>query len=165
MGCALLAFVTVSPSGCGDVAAGSQPRPPIVLVALDSIPARSTGLGAGPSATPVLDRLAEDVLAFDACLAPEPWSAPSLAATLHGVPVELETEDPGRPPSIVEEARRLGYRTQAVVADDCVGTYTDESPLFAGFDGVERLGAGVEGGALAHDVVAEGLRFLTESDG
>jgi len=151
-------------SGCGEIAARERPRPPILIVALDGVPVRMTGLG-GPtdarSYTPVLDQLAQDGLVYTRCLAPEPWSDTSLALAL-GASVEAATGNAGQGVNgapiepLAARLKRAGWRTAAVLAHEGVAT----EAVLQGFDEVRRLGAGDEAGAVATDVVREALELF-----
>lgn len=153
---ALGAVALLGTAGCdlGSVLAGDRHRPPVIVVALDGVPVRLTGIvGGAGSVTPMLDRLAGEGLAYTACVAAEPWSDLTLAAALSGA------VDGGRP-SVVEQFARAGWRTTAVLGHDSLGT----DAVVAGFEDVRRLGAGDDAGALGSDVVREALAALDTRD-
>lgn len=149
MSCALVLAVSCG----GDVGARERRRAPVLIVALDGVPARMTGIGGETSWTPVLDRLARESLCYTTCLAPEPWSDAGLVAALRGA-------CDASAPTLAADLERAGWRTVAVLAHDAVAT----PAVMAGFGDVRRLGVGDEAGALASDVVREALTIFDQHD-
>ncbi|MEZ6017239.1 MAG: sulfatase-like hydrolase/transferase [Planctomycetota bacterium] len=153
---ACAALLTLPGCGGGAVTAAERARMPIVIVALDGVPERFTGLGAAPGApsyTPVLDELAREGLAYSACLASEPWSHLALAGALRG-----STEQGA--PTLATTLERAGWRSIAVVSHDSVAT----EEVLEGFTDVRRLGVGDEAGALASDAVQVALGAFDSTD-
>lgn len=105
------------------VACGGGPRDSLVLVVVDTLRADALGaLGAGPEATPRLDRLASRAAVFERAYATAPWTMPSIASILtgqephhHGLmggPRAL----PGSAETLAERLAAAGYRTGAVTS-------------------------------------------------
>ena len=100
-----------------------ESRPNVLLLILDTVRARSTGLhGHVPSTTPNVDRLAKQGVTFELAIAPSPWTLPSHASMFTGyfphdlnvawrVPLNREK------PTLAEAFGRAGYRTAGVVAN------------------------------------------------
>ncbi len=79
---------------------GKETKPAIVLIAVDTLRADVLGAyGASPSATPCLDRLAEEAVTFSQAYSQSPWTLPSFAslftATLPSKHGAGEQERPG----------------------------------------------------------------------
>jgi hypothetical protein len=149
--CALL--VCVVSAACREVDARQRLRVPVVVVALDSVPARLVGLAGGAAWTPVLDELGRQGLVYAACLASDSASDDTLASALRG------THDPAAQ-SLAEVLEGAGWRTHAIVSHGSVAT----PEVLAGFSDVRRLGADDEAGALASDAVHEALAVFDSSD-
>ncbi len=149
--CAAAACAAVL-TACTRIAGAERLRVPVIVVALDSVPARLTGLGGADSCTPVLDRLAQSGLLYSRCVAPEPWSEVSLAAALSGADDQAAT--------LPEVLGRAGWRTHALLAHDSVA----QPAVLRGFEDVQHLGAGDAAGGLAADVVAAALACLDSTD-
>ncbi|HEX6883041.1 MAG TPA: sulfatase [Planctomycetota bacterium] len=66
--------------------AGAAPRPPIVLVSIDTFAARHLSLyGYGRRTSPELERLRADAVLFERCLANAPWTLTSYLSVLSGL--------------------------------------------------------------------------------
>jgi len=148
-----LLLLCAAASACRDVDARQRLLVPVIVVALDSVPARLVGLGGGESWTPVLDELGRQGLVYSACLASDSVSDATLASALRGT-TDLSL------PSLASELERAGWRTHAIVSHDSVAT----PEVLAGFADVRRLGGGDEAGALASDAVLEALAVFDSSD-
>jgi len=103
-------------------AAATDSRPSIVLIVLDTLRADAvSAYGEIEGTTPALDALAREGLLYRRTYAPAPWTLPSHATLLSGLPVEVHrTGMPGRgrmPEEIVTLAESLGsagYETMAI---------------------------------------------------
>lgn len=100
---------------------GSDPRPDVVLVSLDTLRWDHTGLAgrAPPSATPALDRLAAESVAFTQAIAPAPWTLPSHVSLFSGLWVDRHgahqewARVPDGVPWLPSRLAREGYVTRA----------------------------------------------------
>ena len=107
-------------------------RPDVVLISIDTLRADHLGAyGRAPTLTPEMDRLAREGVVFTRALASSPWTTPSVASLLTGLPVTRHGA--GRPLSsgltfnrsplpasfttLAERFAAAGYRTRAVVAN------------------------------------------------
>jgi arylsulfatase A-like enzyme len=107
-------------------------RPDVVLVSIDTLRADHLGAyGRAPTLTPEMDRLAREGVVFTRALASSPWTTPSVASMLTGLPATRHGA--GRPLSsgltfnrsplpasfttLAERFAAAGYRTRAVVAN------------------------------------------------
>jgi len=121
-------------------------RPDVVLVSIDTLRADHLGAyGRTPSITPEMDRIAAEGVVFARTLAPAPWTTPSVASMLTGLPTVHH--DAGRPmhsghtfersplgdsfTTLAERFKMAGYRTRAVVAN---GFISPQSGMAQGFD-------------------------------
>ena len=118
-------------------------RPDILLVVLDTVPARSTSLhGYELDTTPNLEKLAAGGAWFRSAVAPAPWTVPSHASLFTGAlprEVNCHHESPVLPENVPTLAERLGatgYRTGAFVANPWVGRFNG---LTRGFSHQEAL--------------------------
>ncbi|HXT19522.1 MAG TPA: sulfatase, partial [Thermoanaerobaculia bacterium] len=139
----------------GDTPARALPRlpprpgyryPDVVLVSIDTLRADHLGAwGHKPSITPELDRIGAEGVVCARTLAPAPWTTPSIASLLTGLPTVRH--DAGRPlasgptfersplgssfATLAERFAAAGYRTRAVVANGFLGP---QSGMAQGFD-------------------------------
>jgi arylsulfatase A-like enzyme len=121
-------------------------RPDVVLVSIDTLRADHLGAyGRSPTITPEMDRIAREGVVFTRGLASSPWTTPSVASMLTGLPVVRHGA--GRPLSagftfrrsalegrfttLAERFAAAGYRTRGVVAN---GFLHPESGMAQGFD-------------------------------
>jgi arylsulfatase A-like enzyme len=135
----LLVFVPYPPSPAGPAeekpkAAGASDaaRPDVVLVSIDTLRADHLGAyGRSPTLTPEMDRVAREGVVFTRGLAASPWTTPSVASILTGLPTIRHGA--GRPLSagftfqrtpldarfttLAERFAAAGYRTRGVVAN------------------------------------------------
>ena len=115
---------TFAPSGCHDRTAPAARN--IVLIVIDTMRADRLGaLGADPSPTPALDRLAARAQLFEQARTTAPFTMPATASLMtgrypdgvgirnHSVADRLSEQAP----TIAELARAAGYRTAAVVTN------------------------------------------------
>lgn len=111
----------------------SRPRPPIVLVSIDTFAARHLSLyGYDRATSPELERLRRDAVLFERCLANAPWTLPSYLSVLsglypraHGVTLRFQAQADIAPHdlwqladnrwTLAEALRARGYRTAAFV--------------------------------------------------
>lgn len=98
-------------------------RPNILLITVDALRADAVGaLGAGPGATPELDRMAREGALFTRAQSASSWTLPSIASIQTGrfVPGHgVSSRRPVLPPGVPTVATRLagcGYATGAVVS-------------------------------------------------
>ncbi len=109
-----------------------RPLPDVVLVSIDTLRADRLGAyGQVPTLTPEMDRLAEEGLVFERALAASPWTVPSVASMLTGLPTVrhgaglplgsgptfVRSPLSARYASIAERFSAAGYRTHAIVAN------------------------------------------------
>jgi arylsulfatase A-like enzyme len=107
-------------------------RPDVVLVSIDTLRADHLGAyGRSPTITPAMDRIAREGVVFTRGLAASPWTTPSVASILTGLPTTRHGA--GRPLSagftfrrspldgrfttLAERFAAAGYRTRGVVAN------------------------------------------------
>jgi arylsulfatase A-like enzyme len=112
--------------------------PDVLLVVLDTVPARSTSLhGYALDTTPNLEKLAAAGAWFRSAIAPSPWTVPSHAALFTGeLPREVGCHHenpalPGEPATLAERLSAAGYRTGAFVANPWVGRFNGLTRGFA----------------------------------
>jgi arylsulfatase A-like enzyme len=117
----------------------------LLLLTIDTIRADCFGVTGDPAArTPHLDRFARRSIQFPVCVAPSPWTLPSLASLLTGKHpgehkvLEALTAPPDSIPSLAEIFARHGRRTAAFVANPWLATGT-LARGFESFDVAERL--------------------------
>ena len=149
----LLIFVPYPPSPAKAEGAKPKPagvaaatRPDVVLVSIDTLRADHLGAyGRSPTITPQMDRIAREGVVFTRGLASSPWTTPSVASILTGLPTIRHGA--GRPLSagftfrrstlegrfttLAERFAAAGYRTRGVVANGFLGP---ESGMAQGFD-------------------------------
>ena len=134
----LLIFVPYPPSPAQPEVAKPQAavadpaRPDVVLVSIDTLRADHLGAyGRSPTITPEMDRVAREGVVFSRVLASSPWTTPSVASLLTGLPTTRHGA--GRPLSagftfrrsplegrfttLAERFSAEGYRTHGVVAN------------------------------------------------
>lgn len=134
------------PEGATPQAAAADPaRPDVVLVSIDTLRADHLGAyGRSPTLTPEMDRIAREGVVFTRALASSPWTTPSVASLLTGLPTVRHGA--GRPISagftfrrsplegrfttLAERFSAAGYRTRGVVAN---GFLHPESGMAQGF--------------------------------
>ena len=124
------------PSAPAAVPAKDGRRPDVVLVSIDTLRADHLGAyGRAPSITPAMDRIAREGAVFARGLAASPWTIPSVASLLTGLPVTRHGA--GRPlgagmtfqrsslddgfTTLAERFAAAGYRTRAVVTNSFAG--------------------------------------------
>ncbi|HSL84690.1 MAG TPA: sulfatase [Thermoanaerobaculia bacterium] len=113
-----LALLAAGAAGCRQEA--PLPAPDVVLVTVDTLRADALGAyGAGPGATPVLDRLAAGGVLFEDAVAPMPLTRPSHFSLFtgrypreHGV-VNNQLDLPEGEVTLAEVFREAGYQTGA----------------------------------------------------
>jgi len=121
-------------------------RPDVVLVSIDTLRADHLGVyGRSPTITPEMDRIAREGVVFTRSLASSPWTTPSVASMLTGLPTirhgaglplsagftfQRSALD-GRFTTLAERFAAAGYRTRGVVAN---GFLHPESGMAQGFE-------------------------------
>jgi arylsulfatase A-like enzyme len=96
----------------------------VVLITIDALRAQALPIyGNKRIATPHLSELARQGIVFEQCLAPSPWTRPSVVSMLTGLPpaihdavkreIEIEAILPPTVPTLAESMRGAGYRTAA----------------------------------------------------
>ncbi len=148
----LLVFVPYPPSPARTAEARSQTavadpaRPDVVLVSIDTLRADHLGAyGRSPTITPEMDRIAREGVVFTRTLAASPWTTPSVASILTGLPIvrhgaglplsagftfQRSVLD-GRFTTLAERFAAAGYRTRGVVANSFLHP---ESGMAQGFE-------------------------------
>ena len=134
--------------------------PDVVLVTIDTLRADRLGAyGRSPSITPEMDRLADEGVVFGRTLAAAPWTIPSVASMLTGLPTVRHRAGRSmgsgltfaRTPldedltTLAERFAAAGYRTRAVSAN---GFVSQETGMAQGFEVFENpfttaIGSGV----------------------
>ncbi len=168
--------------------AGNSPRPPIVLITLDTTRARSLGCyGYSQSSSPNIDRFAQQSLVYDNAIAPGTWTLPSHASLFtgkfpssHGARkdtqgnLKLLDALPGPDAWAVHRVRTIsqneqtlasilksaGYLTGAVVAGPWMMKVFG---LSAGFDFYDEQNITDINGRVAEDVTDVALDWLKQS--
>ncbi len=158
--------------------APEAPRPPIVLISIDTL--RSDRLPAWSGrvdlATPAIDRLVRDGLLFERAFAEVPLTLPShtsiltgLLPPVHGVRDNIGfAVDGARTPMLQQRLRDLGYATGAAVSAEVLARRTGIASGFDFFDAPASFaaaGPGKPGAARTaerpgSETVAAALRFL-----
>jgi arylsulfatase A-like enzyme len=130
--------------------ASTPDAPNVLLLVVDTLRADALGCyGAIPTPSPVLDGLARSGVLFDDCVAPAPWTLPSVATIFtgrhpreHGVAVG---DDPAADevtgaslataiPTLASVAQRAGVTTFGLSANPLVGQDTGLATGFEVFD-------------------------------
>lgn len=156
---ALLAFLfSRAPApGAGGTLAPRRPqpesfarKPDVVLIVVDGLRADALGVsGAGPDATPALDRLAEDAVLFEQHVAASSWTRPAFASLLgslspsaHGTQTRAAVL-PDRVVTLAELLRENGYATGGLPASPDVSGARgfDQGFDWYPYDAVFALGA------------------------
>ena len=112
-----MALAGILVTGCG-----SDPRPNVILVSVDTLRADALKPYGGPIPTPALQRLAEEGVLFERALAPAPSTGPSHASLLTGLEVlhhrvvSNGQELPANLETLAEVFSREGYETAAFVS-------------------------------------------------
>ena len=154
------ALVRGVPAAWNEIAAESRPRfssiafarpnsapggVNLLLLTIDTIRGDSFGVCGDPSArTPYLDRLARRSLQFPLCVAPAPWTLPSLASLLTGrypgehKVLEALTAPPDSIRSLAEVLSQQGRNTAGFVSNPWLATGS-LARGFGTFDVAERL--------------------------
>ena len=124
----------------------------VLVLLVDTLRADSLGpYGAAPSASPTLDQLAREGLVFENAIAQAPWTMPSVASLLTGVPVRSHgvTGDPGalddghaaylpdRLLTLAEHAAAAGISTVGISANPLVSRATNYAQGFETFEELE----------------------------
>ena len=139
--------------------------PPLILVAVDTLRADRLGFHGRTDRTvsPHLDALSRDSWTFENAIAPAPWTTPSFAAVMTGVP-PLVLGIGAEPVPIPREARTLGerlcaagYRTAGVVSHTFVGSAFG---FDRGFERWDETDAGGHTHVSSPGVTAAALRHL-----
>ena len=139
-------------------------RPDVVVVSIDTLRADHLGAyGRSPTITPEMDRIAREGVVFTRGLAAAPWTTPSVASMLTGLPTTrhgaglplgagltfLRTPLDARFTTLAERFAAAGYRTRAVVANSFVGR---ETGLAQGFEDFEVPVEGAFMGAFLREL-------------
>jgi arylsulfatase A-like enzyme len=172
----LLLFVPYPPSperppeAAPPAAAAADPaRPDVVLVSIDTLRADHLGAyGRSPTITPEMDRVAREGVVFTRVLASSPWTTPSVASLLTGLPTirhgagrplgagftfrrsPLE----GRFTTLAERFSAAGYRTRGVVANAFLHP---ESGMAQGFHEFATPSGGAMMASFMRDLPLPGL--------
>jgi arylsulfatase A-like enzyme len=165
----LLIFVPYPPSPAGREEPKPQgtadpTRPDVVLVSIDTLRADHLGAyGRSPTITPEMDRVAREGVVFARTLAASPWTTPSVASLLTGLPTlrhgagrplsagftfrrsRLE----GRFTTLAERFAAAGYRTCGVVANAFLHP---ESGMAQGFHEFETPSGGAMMASFMRDL-------------
>jgi arylsulfatase A-like enzyme len=146
--------------------AGAAPAgsPDVVLVSIDTLRADRLGAyGQTPSLTPEMDLLAGEGTVFTRALAASPWTVPSMASVLTGLPVVrhragrplgsgttfLRSPLAGEVTTLAERFAAAGYRTRAVTAN---GFASEEMGLGQGFEVFENRFNNAMGSGFLRDL-------------
>src|SRR5712691_2623107 len=139
-------------------AAADATRPDVVLVSIDTLRADHLGVyGRSPTITPQMDRIAKEGVVFTRGLAAAPWTTPSVASILTGLPTTrhgaglplsagltfLRSPLDARFTTLAERFAAAGYRTRGVVANGFVG------PAAGMARGFQEFAVPVEGAMMA----------------
>ena len=143
-GCARAPFEA---AGAGPPGRASASRPNLLVVVVDGLRRDALGVfGAGPGATPRLDRLAEQSVCFSKASATSSWNVAALASMWTGLaPSEHGLQGcgavlPDELPSIATVLQRAGYATGAVVSEFRLGKGRGFDQGFELFDDSTALG-------------------------
>lgn len=155
-----------------NAAASPDRRPDVVLVTIDTLRADHLGAyGRKPSLTPEIDRIAAEGVVFGRALTAAPWTTPSIASLLTGLPTVHH--DAGRPlasgpafersplgdsfTTLAERFAAAGYRTRAVVSN---GFLHPGSGVSQGFDEYINSGGGLYFAGMMSDLPLTRLMVL-----
>lgn len=159
-------------------AAQLPPRPPIVLISIDTLRSDRLPAWSGRSdlATPAIDRLVRDGLLFERAFAEAPLTLPSHASLLtgllppaHGVRDNIGfTVDAARTPLLQQRLRDLGYATGAAVSAEVLAKRTGiatgfdlyDAPAASAAAGPGRPGVNRSAERPGGETVDAALRFL-----
>jgi arylsulfatase A-like enzyme len=126
--------------------AADPTSPDVVLVSIDTLRADHLGVyGRSPTLTPEMDRIAREGVVFTRALASSPWTTPSVASLLTGLPTIRHGAGlplsagftfaraplDGRFTTLAERFAAAGYRTRGVVANGFLGP---QSGMGRGFE-------------------------------
>jgi len=160
-----LALVILVSWGCGPDQVTTRPLsdPPIIVIGLDTVRGDHMGYaGADGVATPHLDDLAADGVAFVRCQATAPWTGPAFASIFTGLlPYRhgfIGGNYAGLDTSLVTISEMLtdeGYKTGSFVA---IKWLTDKFGMTQGVKEYRAFYMGRNGGE-ADEVTTKGLRF------
>jgi len=137
------------------------PRPPVILVSIDTLAARNLSLyGYARETTPNLEQFARDAVVFEHCVSDATWTTPSYIALFSGLHNECFRRDAsafkegGKLPAdwkewVLEESRwtlpealrSLGYRTGGFIDNLMAGP---EFGLAQGFDDYDTQAAEID---------------------
>jgi len=129
-------------------AAAAGERPDVVLVSVDTLRAdRLRAYGGTASLTPEMDRFADEGVVFGRALAASPWTVPSVASMLTGLPTPrhgaglalgsgptyVRSPLDGELTTLAERFAAAGYRTRAVVANGFLSPWSGMAQGFQEF--------------------------------
>ncbi len=133
----------IAPSRSAPSLGSAQPN--VLLLSIDTMRFDRFGATGDPhTRTPHLDRLARGSVHFPVCVAPSPWTLPSLGTLLTGVHpgehllLQELTALADSAPSLPEICREAGWSTGAVVSNPWLATGSLERG-FDTFDVAERI--------------------------
>ncbi len=146
--------------------------PDVILVSIDTLRADRLGAyGHSPSITPEMDRIAAEGVVFSRALAAAPWTVPSVASMITGLPALrhgagmplssgltfLRSPLDAEHTTLAERFSAAGYRTRAVVAN---GFLSPQMGLDQGFEQFVNPLTNAAGGIFLRDVPL-GRLFVT----
>ena len=161
------------PSGNPDLGEAETPpepsaptsgMPDVVLVSIDTLRADRLGAyGRSPTITPEMDRVAGEGVVFSRTLASSPWTVPSVASMLTGLPAVrhgagmalgsgqtfLRSALKFEHTTLAERFAAAGYRTRAVVAN---GFLSPQLGMNQGFEQFATPFANASGAIFVRDV-------------
>ena len=115
---ALAALLLSAAAACGPPSGGTDGRPSVILISLDTVRADHLSLyGYGRETTPELEALADECLVFEQAYTTAPWTQPahmSLFTGLYPMQHEVQGRDTALAdaiPTLAERLREAGYRT------------------------------------------------------
>ena len=123
---------------------GAEERPPVILISIDTLRADALSAGSqGGAPTPAVNALAEDGVRFTRAMSPAPWTLPSVASILTGLPPSVHgvrgagTSLSASIQTLAERMKDAGYSTGALGANPYLnGTMS----LARGFDEYQMFG-------------------------
>ncbi len=103
----------------------SEPLAGAVVIVLDTVRAdHMSCYGHTRQTTPAIDKLAAKGIRFDQAISLAPWTLPSIASMLSGLPPDLAMNDKRRlKRSIVQEISQAGYTTSGITEGGFVSKY------------------------------------------